>query len=264
MVIIMIAPYKIKFNGKYSTDFDLLCDCSFDSDGSDVDTFLEREVIASDVYDGSYKRVHSYKYNSPLVANLTLIKRNFTEFTERENRKILSWLTESDQLEEMFIYMNDTEVVDYRLIGNVINVRQYKNANSEIIGYVIEFENVSSYAYTPKRTVEKDISEPTSFMIECHTDEPRKKIYPKITLTIGDDIYLDVNEDPMVSTYEMMDNVLYRYNNICYVSINGQKHAITREFATKIEEQICDATTYHKYYFSTTDMCVYKGTLTDS
>ena len=129
----MISPYKIKFRNKTNIDYDVLADVSFSDDNSEVDSFLNKEVVSSTSWDGSYKRIHGYKYNQPLTATLTFVKNDFSDFDECENRKILSWLSGGNEMHKLEIYKDDTEEISYVLYGNIITLQQQKIANNRVI-----------------------------------------------------------------------------------------------------------------------------------
>lgn len=273
----MISPYKIRFRNKTNIDYDVIVDVSFSDDNSEVDSFLNKEVISSTSWDGSYKRIHGYKYNQPLTATLTFVKNDFCDFNDWENRRILSWLSSGDEMQKLEIYKDDTEVISYVLYGNIITLQQRKIANNRVIGYICEFENTSPYAYSPTKTIERTVNASESILIKCYSDEEEKKLYPKITITIGDNIYLDTNEDPMQSSFEMMPNTVYRYNDpqyadinppiyTYYVCIDGRKYALAGIFpaGTKIEDQTSDSSTKGLCYLCLNDMKVYQGCIMDN
>lgn len=273
----MISPYKIRFRNKTNIDYDVIVDVSFSDDNSEVDSFLNKEVISSTSWDGSYKIIHGYKYNQPLTATLTFVKNDFCDFNDWENRRILSWLSSGDEMQKLEIYKDDTEVISYVLYGNIITLQQRKIANNRVIGYICEFENTSPYAYSPTKTIERTVNASESILIKCYSDEEEKKLYPKITITIGDNIYLDTNEDPMQSSFEMMPNTVYRYNDpqyadinppiyTYYVCIDGRKYALAGIFpaGTKIEDQTSDSSTLGLCYLCLNDMKVYQGCMIDN
>lgn len=256
----MIAPHRIKFRGKSNDDFDLICGAAFESgDNGETESFLSKEAVSSNIYDGSRKNIHGYHYTEVINVQITLIKKNYESITEQENRKILAWLTGSNKTEELIVYKDDSEVVSYRLIGNVISVDQYKLANNRVVGYIFSFENIAPYAYSPVKTVTKTITSPETFIINCHTDAYEKNLYPKITVKIGDSMYIPVDEDPTSDSYDMLDNVIYEYDGHRYIKINGQKHSIRT--VPNIDNTTSDESTYNNYYFATADNYVYKGTI---
>lgn len=273
----MISPYKIKFRNKTNIDYDVLVDVSFSDDNSEVDSFLNKEVVSSTSWDGSYKRIHGYKYNQPLTATLTFVKNDFSDFDECENRKILSWLSGGNEMHKLEIYKDDTEEISYVLYGNIITLQQQKIANNRVIGYICEFENTSPYAYSPIKIIEKTVNASESILINCRTDEEEKKLYPKITITIGDSIYLDTDEDPMQSSFDMMQNTVYRYKDpkyadvnppkyLYHININGKKYTLAGIFPadTSIENQTSDSSTKGLCYLCLNDMKIYQGCILEN
>lgn len=255
----MISLNRFYFRGKSSQDFDVLVDLAFESDSGATETFLNKEAMTSTIYDGSKYNIHGYKYNEVLAPQFTLIKKDYSDFTETENRKILAWLTGSNKVERMVCYQDDSQVVSFVLYGNIIQVEQHKIANKRIVGYTIVFENNAPYAYSPVKTITKTVTAPQVFDIDCRTDVFEKNIYPKITVTMGDSKYLPIDENPTADTYEMLDNVIYEYKSVHYIRVNGQKHVI--QAVPSIAQVTVDSSTYNRYYFSFADDYVYKGVL---
>ena len=260
----MIVPHRIKFRDKFNTDFDLICGASFEGESGNVESFFNKETTSSNLYDGSRRNVHGYRYTDVMNVNITLIHQDYREITMYENRKIISWLTGSNTVEELTVYQDDSEVISYRLIGNIVGVEQYKNTNGSIIGYIITFENISPYAFSPVKTLTKTITaEDNEIVINCRTDVYEKPLYPKIQVTIGDSIYLPINKDPMAETYEMLDNTVYNYNDKYYVKVNDGKREI-KVFATNIEDQGLDGSMVGSYYLCITDRYIYQCIINES
>ena len=222
----MIAPYRIMWLNKSSLDFDVYTELTFNSDSGATSSFLNRESVTTEHYDGTYRRVHSYKYNEVLTPRITIVKQNYSDFTQDENRQILSWLTGSRTASWLEVYHDDSNVVSYRLYGNFITVEQYKLANGRVVGYECEFESHSPYAWSKNFDITKQISAKDTFNIECNTDEYNKPIYPKVTITFqGKNPYLPIDVDPTKDlTYTMIPNVIYSYTKDnatkLYVSLN--------------------------------------------
>ena len=281
----MIAPKKIRFRNKTNIDYDVVVDCLFgDGDSGETETYLNREAVISETYDGSYVRSHGYKYGETLVATITFIKNDFSEFTQEENRRMLSWLTSARNAERLEIYHDDSDVVSYVLFGGWTSVQAYKMNNSCVLGYVCEFSHMYPYALSPTRTVAPEriiVSELNDepfyydkFVVTCKTDEDEKPVYPKITITFDDNennenaTYVYTNEYPMDDMFEMMENVIYKWRNPktthyeYYVNIAGSKTYITNRF-----EKLSNMTSEHpepkdeKYYYCTEEKMIYKDTL---
>lgn len=278
----MIAPKKIRYRNKTNIDYDVIVDCTFgDGDGGETETYLNRESIISETYDGSYVRNHGYKYGETLVATVTFIKKDFSEFTQEENRRMLSWLTSARNAERLEIYHDDSEVISYVLFGGWTSVQAYKMNNSCVLGYVCEFSHMYPYALSPTRTdaperiiVSELNDEPfyyDRFIVTCKTDEDERPVYPKITITFDNDDnnenapYVYTNEYPMGDMFEMMENVIYKWFNSktthyeYYVNIAGSKKFLNI-FNDKVENQNCDETNIGNFYYDRYNHNIYEGT----
>lgn len=209
----MIAPYKISWNGYSSLDFDVLTQLAFDSDSGEVDTFLGREAIVSDVYDGSLKRGHTYKWNESLEPKITFVKKDFGDFSLSENRKMLTWLTGKKTAGYLSVYHDDSEVISYEILGNWTNIQQYKLGNGRIVGYVATFSSLTPYALSALQTITQDVSDPldNTFVIDLETDDPENAVFPKVTIQ-QDSITSVVEIDhAMTDKDEWQDGTVYHY-----------------------------------------------------
>lgn len=276
----MISPYRIKYRGRTNEDFDLICGASFDPENGNTESFLNKEPVSSNIYDGSRRNVHNYHYTDVMTVSITLIKNNYADIAPEENRKILAWLSGSNKVEELSVYHDDSDVVSYRLIGNIVNLEQYKNTTGTIIGYVITFENNAPYAYSPvKSTSIKLIGQ--EFVgketINCQTDVYEKNLYPRITVTLGESIYLPTTEDPTNVNFEMLDNTIYEYHyyktnsdgelelkKTLYIKVDGGVRALSGVFAGNMEDQKIDSSQVGLYYLCNADKHIYKGVYTET
>ena len=218
----MINPYKVGWGGYTSIDFDTHTGISFDSDNGNTNSFLSREAIVSESYNGAFKRAHAYRWSETLSPTITFIKENYGDFSPEENRKILKWLTGNPGTGVLSVYSDDSESVEYELIGNFITVEQYKLANGRIVGYVATFESVNPYALSPIRILTKTVDDPaeSEFTINIETDEPQGIIYPKVTIT--EDNSFVVRADATLGSKfiindgppdEYVPGTVYAYNN---------------------------------------------------
>lgn len=260
----MINAHRVVFNGFDSLDFDITPHLSFDGSTGAEPSFLNRESVHSEHYDGSFRRIHSYKYNEVLSPTFTFLKQNFSDFSESENRKILSWLTASDKPGWIDIYKDDSENVSYRLFGNFTETEVYKLGSSRVVGYIATFESSSPYAWSHKFMHPDTISEPTTFTIDCNSDEYNKVLFPKVTITFGsENIYIPIDKDPTVGAYEMMSNVIYSYQGSYYVKIDGNNYTLTGIFNTDITKQEASSTMLNKYYYFSGNKAIYKCVKSD-
>lgn len=228
----MTSPFYIKWQSLSSLDFDLYTELSIGSgDNGNTSTFLNRESVSTEHFDGR-RTIHRLKYQDVLTPTITLVKQDYGNFSQEENRKILSWLTSSDQPGWLEIYHDDSNVLSYQCFGNWTEIEQYKLANGRVIGYVCSFESSAPYAYSSKLVypeIHDDIEEVTNnneindyltvfntetFNITCNTDEYNKPLYPKVTLTFkGKNEYFPVDVNPLQeNTYSMVPNVIYSWN----------------------------------------------------
>lgn len=216
----MISPYKIGWGGYTSIDFDIHTGISFDYDNGNTNTFLNREAIVSESYNGAFKRAHAYRWSETLSPTITFIKEDYGDFSPEENRKFLKWLTGNPGTGVLSVYSDDSEAIEYELIGNFTTVEQYKLTNGRIVGYVATFESVNPYALSPIRTLTKTVDAPAEFTINVETDEPKGIIYPKVTITEGDSFVVRADtalgsqfENNKQPPYEYVPGTVYAYNN---------------------------------------------------
>ena len=209
----MISPQKIRWNGSSSTmlPFDITTCLSFDGDSGDTDTYLGREAVVSETYNGEIKHGNSYKWSESLSPSITIMKKDFSDFTREENRTILSWLTGRKSAGFLDIYLDEySDNIEYSILGNFVKVSQYKNGNSSVIGYIAQFESLMPWALSDLESIPKNVTDTTNntFAIEIKTDEPESAVYPKITIThsnknfirIADGVVLTESSDMIANT----------------------------------------------------------------
>lgn len=186
----MIAIKKLKVNNYSSNDFptfDLILDCSIgDSDNGAMSTYLTREGVASETYDGRRKNVSSLKYTEVFSPKITILKKGFKDFTMDENRQILKWLTGSNNV-TYFDFYDDiySEAPIFCVLGFISTIETYKIANKRTIGYVVTVESVSPFAYSPINTFKRTITAPTTFTVSCDNDDT-SYVYPRVTVKHND------------------------------------------------------------------------------
>lgn len=246
----MIGLHRFKYNGYSSQDFDLLCDLAFDSDDGESSSYLNREAVASETYNGILRRVHNYKYSEIYAPTITLVKNDFDDFTETEVRRILGWLTSSNTPKFLTAYYDDSEVVSFEILGAPTDITLYKLANNRIVGIVFTFESSAPYAFSAIQTVEKNITSPQTFKITCNSDELGALVYPKVTITQNDSIIVQTNKAMGVTNQsEHILGTVYHYNGVFYwIDDKGELHEESSnksEFNTT-SVQIENATTNSK------------------
>ena len=217
----MVNPHKIRYNNISSNELniDLIIEVAFDSDSGETSTYLNREAVISETYDGRRKHVMRYKYNESFSPKFTFIKKNFGNFTQEEVRQVLKWLTSKDTTAVLDIYYDhadDSEIVDWACIGNWTEINTYKLGNNQTVGIVATFEAITPYAMSDLYTVTKTISSATDNKIIVNIDtDDNKPVCPRITIQqLGSVIKI-----PAGTVYteksDMVENTVY-YNGSTY------------------------------------------------
>ena len=147
----MVSAQKIKYNGVSSDtglgSLDIIFDVSFDPDNGAISSYLNRSAVASESYDGRYKNTAQYKYDELFSPKFTIVKKDFSSFTQSEIRKVLKYLTSTDRPALLEVYYNGaTNIVDWACIGGWTSIETYKAANSMTVGVVATFEAITPYA----------------------------------------------------------------------------------------------------------------------
>lgn len=226
----MISPYKIKWLGETSLEYDCWTELAFDGDSGDVDSHFGREAIISEAYNGTLKRTHGYKWNNDFTPTITFIKQDYSDFTAEENHKMLKWLTKSPNASFLNIYKDDSEAVEYAILGNFINVSQYKMGNGRIVGYICEFESVTPWAFSELYTITKDTSgqKNNTFTISLNTDEPQSPVYPRLIIQQNSNTSVVDIGHAMTNQDEWLKGTVYHYNGLYYwIDSKGTKHTST-------------------------------------
>lgn len=194
----MISPKKIVFNNKSNEDFELICDLCFESgDKGETSSFLSRKAVKTETYNGAFSRSYGMKYDEVLAPQITLMKRNFEDFTFEEQRAVLSWLTSKRTTGYMDVYMTEDDVASnspsYCLLGGVTKIETYKLGNNRTVGIIFTFESLHPYALSPIQTV--DNKNATTLTITCNTDDTESFIYPKLTISFNMDQDFTITRD---------------------------------------------------------------------
>lgn len=220
----MISPHRIKYRGIESTELnilDLIMCVAFDSDSGETSTFLNREAVASETYDGRYKRVHGYKYNESFSPKFTFMKKDFGNFTIEEVRQVIKWLTSTDTTALLDVYYDDSNVVSWSVIGGWTEISTYKLANNRTVGIVATFEASTPYALSDLYTVTQNVTNSMNNKITINIDtDDNKPVYPRVTIDHG---YNGAHRtviriaDGVTLTYlsDMVENTVY-YNGTTY------------------------------------------------
>lgn len=276
----MISPYKITWDGLSSLDLDLNLYTELSIGGGDNGTtssFLNREAVTSERFDGSHKPIHSFKYQDVLSPTITFIKQNYGDFSHEENRRMLSWLTSNTKPAMLEIFHDNSEVVSYKMFGGWTEVEQHKLANGRVIGYTTTFTSQSPYAFSQNfvfpevhETIEEisnnsidndwlPVIGTESFTIDCETDEYGKLLYPKVTIQFyGDTIPINEWNDGK----DVLHNVIYEIGDKYYTNIpsvyNGDLY---KDFYSSPKDTTIssDYVLNNRYFWFRNDKAIYRA-----
>ena len=212
----MISPKKIVWNGMSSTSipFNIITELSFDGDNGESETYLSREAVASESYNGSLKRASGYKWSESMSPTITIIKENFTDFTIEENRRILKWLTSRATAGFLDIYDDKySNAIEYSILGNFTSIKQYKLGNGRIVGITATFESLTPYAFSGLQTVTFN----NTLNLTVNTDDQTTPVMPKITIEFNDsdeeklnvqiqNVWTDINQIAHSETMKIINN----------------------------------------------------------
>ena len=214
----MVSPHKIKFNKISSKELnvlDLVLCVTFDSDNGETNSYLNREAVVSETYDGRYKHVARYKYNESFSPKFTFLKEDFSDFSIDEVRQILKWLTSLDTTSLLDVYYDDSEVVSWSAIGGWTEISTYKLANNRTVGIVATFEAITPYAMSDLYAVTKTItSTDNKITINIDTDD-NKPVYPRVTIQEKGSVVRIADGTTLTYLSDMVENTVY-YNGITY------------------------------------------------
>lgn len=214
----MISLNRIRFGGIFSNELnmpDLIMDCAFDSDNSEASTFLTREAVTSESYDGRNRRIHSFKYTENFAPKFTFIKNTFDEFTQEEVRALLKYLTSKDTTGLLEAYDDDSNVVSWASIGNFSEIQLYKIANKRVVGVTAVWDSISPFALSDLYTVAKTpTATDNKIIIEIDTDD-NKPVYPRITIQQKGAVVNIPTGTTLNALSDMVDNTVY-FNGTTY------------------------------------------------
>lgn len=228
----MVSPQKIKYNNIFSDTglgvLDVILDVAFDSDNGAMSSYLNRSAVASESHDGRYKNTTSYKYDELFLPQFTIVKRDFSDFSQEEIRKVLKYLTSTDKPAMLEVYYDGaSNIVDWACVGGFVSVEMYKIANNRTVGIVAQFEAITPFAMSDLYTVTKTItSTDNKITINIDTDD-NKPVCPRVTIqTNGNDI-------KFINKHTDLFNVSKSYNSLEVVN-NASTETVTADGANQI------------------------------
>lgn len=214
----MVSPHKIRYNNISSNELnilDLIMEVAFDTDSGETSTYLNREGVVSETYDGRRKYVARYKYNESFSPKFTFLKKNFGDFSQDEVRQVLKWLTSKDTTAVIDVYYDhadDSEMVDWSVIGGWTEISTYKLGNNRTVGIVATFESITPFALSSLKTITKTISNPADNKITINIDtDDNKPVYPRVTIKHNGSVVRIPDGTVLTTTSDMVEDTVY-YN----------------------------------------------------
>lgn len=215
----MINPHRIRYNNMFSNELnipDLIMCVAMDSDNGESPSFLNREAISSESYDGRYKRIHNFKYTETFAPKFTFFKKDFSNFEMDEVRIVLKWLTSKDTTALLETYYDDSNVVSWASIGGFVEPQIYKLANNRTIAITAVWDSISPFAFSDLYTVTKTISaaDDNKIIINIDTDD-NKPVYPRIKIKHNDSVVNIPTGTVLTYLSDMIENTTY-FNGTTY------------------------------------------------
>ena len=181
----MISANRIKYNGVFSNELnmpDMITCVAMDSDNGETSTYLNREAVVSETYDGRYKKISNFKYTETFAPKFSFFKKDLGDFTMDEVRIVLKWLTSKDTTALLETYYDDSNVVSWASIGGWTEIQMHKIANNRTIAITAVWDSISPFALSDLYTVTKTItSTDNKITINIDTDD-NKPVYPRLTI----------------------------------------------------------------------------------
>lgn len=177
-----MAVYKKKFtlNNRSNTDFGLIV-CAISPDDGETDSYLTVESVYTESFDGSRRYDYGAKYTETTVLYITMLKNNYADFSRKELREYLDWLTGLRKVSWLDLYNDDSDDIAFSFLGRVTDVKLHK-LDARVIGLNVEFTSVSPWAYSGVNHNEMSLDGSTiRYSIRNASDEIGVYVYPNVT-----------------------------------------------------------------------------------
>lgn len=183
---------QFSYKGHSNTEYDLIV-TSFNPDHGEVDAFLGMESLCDKRYDGTLRYEYGGRYSGVVIISITMIKKDYTDFTIQEYRNVARWLTGAkmsswlDCYQDM--YSND---IAYSFLCKCTSLQQQK-MDGRIIGVIAQFESLAPWAFSPLQgikvkdgandTITGTADSPFEFTIRNNSDDIYSFLSPSVAIT---------------------------------------------------------------------------------
>lgn len=175
----MVYQRKIVFNSHSNEEFGLIV-CAIDPDNGETDSYLTIESVYTENFNGTKRYDYGAKYTEPAMLYITMVKNNYADFSKRELREVLNWLTGLRKTSWMDLYGDNTGDISFSFLGRVTDVKLYK-MDARVVSIKVEFTSISPWAYSKINRTEATLDgSGQMFAISNESDEDSEYVYPNI------------------------------------------------------------------------------------
>lgn len=191
--------YYFKYRNQRNIDFDLITSVSFDAGFDQISIGATMEPVETDKYDGT-KIDYSARYTERLELQITMVKKDYTEFTRQNKREIFRWLSGHKQASWLELYDEDGDkIID--IFGRFVSIDE-KTADSRTIGIIATFQSPYPYGFSPIRQIDKTFVGSEKIILQNDSDV-EDCVYPYFSIVPSKDIQLlsIKNETTNITTF---------------------------------------------------------------
>ena len=227
----MVSPQKIKYCGlDINVDLnplEVILDVAFDSDNGATPSHLNRSAVTSESHDGRYKNTYRYKYDELFSPQFTIVKADFSDFTQSEVRQVLKYLTQTDKPALLEVYYDkNSAAADFCAIGGWTSIETYKLANNRTVGIAATFEAITPHAMSDLETIPITATDNYKKTITVDTDD-NQPVYPRITIKENSTSSIVKIDHAMTDNDVWLDGTVYHYEKggmYYWLDAKGVKH----------------------------------------
>ena len=228
----MISANRIRYAGIFSNELnmpDMITCVAMDSDNGETSTYLNREAVVSESYDGRYKRISNLKYTETFAPKFSFFKKEFSDFTIDEVRIVLKWLTSKDTTALLETYYDDSNVVSWASIGGWTEIQMHKLANNRTIAITAVWDSTSPFALSDLYIVTQTVTDSTNNKITINIDtDDNKPIYPRVTVQHNGSIVNIPTGTVYTTLSDMVENTAYFNGSTYYWKADSKVSGTTK------------------------------------
>lgn len=121
---------------------------SFEPDNGFTDTFLSMDSVYENNTFGTRRFSYGAKYNSVATIDITVIKKDGSDFSTLDFRNCAQWLTGARKDSWLDMYVGDEFICSF--LGKFINLQHYK-LDARTVGLKLTFESVAPWAFSAEQ-----------------------------------------------------------------------------------------------------------------